>query len=34
KNWEFDKEASQIFWMRRAAVFMDTERGADEKFEG
>jgi len=34
KNWEFDKETPQIIWMRRAAVFIDTERGADEKSEG
>ncbi len=31
KNWEFDKEVPPLFQIRRAAVFIDTERGVDEK---
>ncbi|NGX27091.1 MAG: hypothetical protein K940chlam6_01018 [Chlamydiae bacterium] len=30
---EFWPGGPQVFWMRRAAVFIDTERGADEKLE-
>jgi len=34
KNWEFDKEVPSFSQIRRATVFIDTERGEDEKTKG